>query len=103
MKTLIKIVRKKRLPASEIIFLKSDANYTHLYLTSGKQITVAKTLKEMEPRFKEFGFFRTHKSFLINPIFITNYFPMECAIQLNGKFIVMVSRRRKVAFESVLN
>lgn len=100
---LIKIVRKKRLPASEIIYLKSDVNYTHVYLKSGKQITVAKTLKEMEPRFTIAGFFRTHKSYLINTEYIIGYCPIECKVSLDGGFKAIVSRRRKVEFEKVLN
>lgn len=103
MQALINIVRKKRLPASEIILLRSDVNYTHLFLKSGKQITVAKTLKEMEERFVRVGFFRTHKSFLINPEYITAYQAENNRIELYGGHAVVVSRRRKGAFEKVLN
>jgi DNA-binding LytR/AlgR family response regulator len=102
MQKLITIVRRKKLPASEIILLKSDVNYTHLFLKDGKQITVAKTLKEMEPRFVQEGFLRTHKSYLINPNFITGYCPAESKIQLHYKFDAVVSRRKKVAFENVI-
>ena len=46
--------------------LKSDKSYTTLFLESGKEILVSKTLKEVEKKFDYPEFFRVHNSYLIN-------------------------------------
>lgn len=51
---------------SEIIRCQADVNYTHIFLKSGRKITVAKTLKDFETSLAGSGFFRTHNSHLVN-------------------------------------
>jgi len=53
-------------PVSDILFCQSDDNYTRLHLTDQKQIMVSATLKEYDDILSESGFFRVHKSYLIN-------------------------------------
>jgi DNA-binding LytR/AlgR family response regulator len=66
-------------------------------------MTVAKTLKQMEPKFTELGFIRTHKSFIVNPSHILRYYDVESEIHLTKNLTAAVSRRRKDAFEQVLH
>jgi two-component system LytT family response regulator len=49
-----------------IIRCESDASYCHFFLTDGRKITVSKPLKEYASLFNDYGFFRVHKSHLIN-------------------------------------
>lgn len=55
--------------SSEIVYLKADDNYTLLVLNDGSTFTVCKTLLIFEIVLG-FQFFRCHKSFLINNIYI---------------------------------
>lgn len=51
---------------ADIQYCKSDGNYTTFYLTDADSITISKPIKEYEKLLKEIGFFRSHRSFLIN-------------------------------------
>ncbi len=57
------------LSLSEIAYLKSDGNYTCIVLKDLSQYTMSKTLQNFET---ELGylFFRCHKSYLINTLFV---------------------------------
>lgn len=57
----------------EIIYCKSDGSYTTFYLTGGRKIMVTKILKEFEELFQDFGFIRTHNSYLINAMHILRF------------------------------
>lgn len=51
----------------DIVYCEAQSNYTNFYLTgTTKPITVAKTLKEFEETLLPKGFFRIHRSHLVN-------------------------------------
>ncbi|MCO5263777.1 MAG: LytTR family DNA-binding domain-containing protein [Lentimicrobium sp.] len=50
----------------EILYCQADSNYSTFTLNDGRRITVSRTLREFEELLKQAGFFRVHKSFLIN-------------------------------------
>jgi two-component system, LytTR family, response regulator len=83
----------------EIIRVESDSNYSHIYLTNKKKITLSKTLKDVEENIKGEPFFRVHQSHLIN----TNH--IDKAVKGENAYVVMkdgttitVSRNRKEDF-----
>lgn len=83
----------------EIIRVESDSNYSHIFLTNQKKITLSKTLKEVEENIKGDPFFRVHQSHLIN----TNH--VDKAVKGENAYVVMkdgttisVSRNRKEEF-----
>jgi len=87
-----------------IVRCESDNNYTNFYLTNGEKIIVSKTLKEFEDILESKGFFRTHKSHIINLAFLKKYVKGEggIAVMEDGSEIT-VSRRRKEEFLEVLS
>jgi two-component system LytT family response regulator len=87
------------LEPDEIIRCESDSNYTHIFLSDGKKITLSKTLKEVEENIAGSPFFRVHQSHLINMNHIAKY------MKGDGAYIIMkdgtqisVSRNKKEAF-----
>ncbi len=59
--------RGKQLVAlKDILYCEAQSNYTEFHLLGGTCITVAKTLKEYEVQLLPKGFFRIHRSYLIN-------------------------------------
>lgn len=50
----------------DILYLEGADNYTSFYLVNKKKIIVSKTLKEYEGFLSDLGFFRIHKSSIIN-------------------------------------
>jgi len=57
----------------DISYCESDISYTRFHLTDGQKILVSKTLREFDEMLKEFGFFRAHKSFLVNLFTISKF------------------------------
>ena len=83
----------------EIIRCESESNYTHIFLTNGKKITLAKTLKEVEENIEGNPFFRIHQSHLVNMNHINKY------IKGDGAYVIMkdgthigISRNKKESF-----
>ena len=71
-----------------ISYCESDQSYTTFYLKSGQKIVVSKTLREFEDMLKDSGFFRVHKSFLVNISTIERF------EKADGGFLVMENEDR---------
>ena len=56
-----------------ILKCQSSTNYTIFHLQEGKEIVISKTLKEYEEQLGGHGFFRVHKSWLINVDYVKGY------------------------------
>lgn len=54
------------LPLSNIAYCEADSGYTHFYGNGDQRIIVSKPLSEYEELFTEYGFYRVHKSYLVN-------------------------------------
>lgn len=82
--------------AENIIRLRSNVNYTTLFLNDKKEITVAKTLKEFENMLADFGFFRIHNSDIINLKYLKSYNKGKggYVIMQDGTEIEVSSRRK---------
>jgi len=66
-----------------ISFCESDGSYTVIHLDDGKKIMVSKNLKEYDDMLNEQGFYRIHKSFLINLSYVERFEKGE------GGFVVL--------------
>jgi len=73
---------------SDISYCESDLSYTQFYMDDGQKILVSKTLKEFDDMLKEFGFFRVHKSFLVNLFAISKF------EKADGGYLVMENNDR---------
>jgi two-component system LytT family response regulator len=88
---------------ADIIRCESDNNYTNFYLLGGEKIVVSKTLKDFEEMLEAKGFFRTHKSHIINMNYLKKYIKGEGgSVIMEDGSEVLVSRRRKEDFMNVL-
>ncbi|NOU46025.1 MAG: response regulator [Bacteroidales bacterium] len=83
----------------EIVRCESDNNYTHFYLQNGDRILVSRTLKDYEELLESMGFFRIHKSSIINMRFLKKYKKGEGGtVTMEDGTQLEVSRRRKDDF-----
>ena len=80
---------------SEIIRLESKRNATKFHFTDKKNIVLTKTLLEYESLFVPRGFFRTHKSHLINITFMSSFLKEEGFVLMKDGSKVPVSLRKK--------
>ncbi|MEM6643815.1 MAG: LytTR family DNA-binding domain-containing protein [Bacteroidota bacterium] len=73
---------------STIIKCQSSVNYTIFYLTDGKELIISRTLKEFDEQLSGNGFFRVHRSWLINEEHIIGYDKRE------GGYVVMSDKTK---------
>ncbi|MUP45433.1 response regulator transcription factor [Gramella sp. BOM4] len=92
------------LKISEIIFCKSDGNYTEIFLKNGQKEVLSKKLKYVQELINDPVFFRVHHSYLVNLKYIQEYFKNE------GHYLVLedgssipVARSRKKELLEFLN
>lgn len=88
----------------DIVHCESDNNYTNFHLVDGSKLLVSRTLKEYDEMLSPMGFYRTHKSHLVNVKFITEYIKGEGGmVKLENGEHVEVSRRRKDGLIQILS
>lgn len=89
------------LQVNQVLGCESSGNYTIIYLDDGRKIVVSNTLREYEELLIDYGFFRVHKSFLINLKFISRFDKAEggCVILENHMKIPVASRKREQLLE----
>jgi two-component system LytT family response regulator len=89
------------LDLNHIISCESDNNYTNVYTSDGAKIMVSKTLKEYENLLAGCGFYRVHKSYLINLAHIKRFEKQDGGyiILTNDLKIPVASRKRDEMLE----
>ncbi len=92
------------LKTQSIIRLQGESNYTRIYLYGGKSILASKTLVEFEELLTDLGFFRVHKTHLVNLAHVISYHKTKNSyLLLEDDSRITVSRRRKTALEERLH
>ncbi len=95
----VKLVGKTSVNPQSVIYLRAESNYSEVFLTDGRVVTLSKTLKKLEDLFEPHGFFRPHKSFLINLNHVVSASVNEDRlIELSNQHKVELSRRKKNDF-----
>ena len=80
----------------DIVYAESDSRYSTIYLESGEKVIVSKTLKHYHELLGDFGFYRVHKSFLINLEHIQRFEKAEGGyVILEGDAKVPVASRKR--------
>jgi len=82
--------------ATEIIRVEADGNYATFFISDGRKVIVSKPMKEYEDKLLENGFFRIHKSHLIN-IRKMSYFEKAeggSVMMVDGSRVPVASRKR---------
>jgi two-component system LytT family response regulator len=79
---------------NEIVRLEALGSYTQLHLMGGRRFLASRGLGEYEELLAPHGFLRTHKSHLVNRLFIT-FIDHEGYLILKDGARIEVSRRRK--------
>jgi two-component system LytT family response regulator len=85
----------------DIIMLKAQGSYTAMYLAGNKEILVTRILKDFETSLADAGFLRVHKSFIVNPDYITELRKEDSGylVMSNGELVPISTKER----EAVLN
>ena len=86
---------------SDIIRLEADGNYSTFYMNDGRKVIVSKPTSDYEDILVENGFFRIHKSHLINMRKL-NYFEKAeggSVVMVDGSSVPVASRKRDAVIE----
>ncbi len=87
----------------DIMHLKSDNTYTTFYLTNSEQILVSKSMKEYEEILVNNGFFKIHRSHIINLKLLRKIDKSQDEVLLADKTRLPLSTRRKQMLIEILN
>lgn len=92
------------LQLSDILYLKADGAYTHIYLQAKPPVTVSKNLKYFEAALNGLpGFVRVHRSYLINTSHIVKYDKADRgSVVMSDDTVIDVARERREALFGVL-
>lgn len=77
----------------DIIYCKSDGNYTTFYLNN-EHIIVSKPLKKIQPLLNSQFFLKCHQSYIINTSYVTKYLNEGFLVTKNGYNIPVATRRK---------
>lgn len=83
---------------SDIFYCEADGSYTKFYLKNNGKLMVSKNLKEYENLLSDYGFYRTHNSYLVNLSEVKRYIKGDGGhLIMNNGDAVSISSRRKEA------
>lgn len=92
MKT-IHVGSRLHLAPENIVFIKADISYSHIFLSDGCQILVSTHLMKLERRFGD-KMVRVHRSYLVNPDHVLQS-QKNMVVTSNGQICPMSRRLRK--------
>ncbi len=89
----------KLIAVDQIIRLEANSNYTTFFLTDGHRFVATRPLGEFETKLSGKGFFRCHRSFLINLNFVDEFVAgQNASIVLTDQKHLPLARNRREAF-----
>lgn len=84
---------------SDIVGIEAEGRYSMIHTTNGEKQLVSRNIGEFETELDPHGFFRVHKSWLINCMHVTRMLTVDGGtIELTNGKKVLLSRRKKVEF-----
>ncbi len=84
-------------PPHLILCLQASSNYTIIHLVGNKKLCLAKCLKEFEYLNEADGFYRVHRTWLVNMAFVENVLPNNMLLLQNNMLVPICVRRRYLA------
>jgi len=88
-------------PVQDILRCEADKNYTTFFLTDNKKIVVSGSIKDFEDILSEQGFYRLHKSHIVNLSFIKSYEKADggTVILSDGSHVPVAMRKKNQLIE----
>ncbi len=79
----------------DLIYCKSDNNYTTFYTKDKEKIVISKTLKNTEELLTESIFIKCHRSYLVNKFYIKKVLSIGALVLTDGTEIPISTRRKE--------
>ena len=84
----------------DILYCKSEGNYTTFYLFD-ESIVISKPMKKVEELLDKQRFIKCHQSFIVNKAYITKYTNDGFLITKTGEQIPVATRRKEMVLKSL--
>jgi two-component system, LytTR family, response regulator len=92
------------IPQNEVLFIEADGRYSVVNLVHGKTIMAARNIGDFDADLAYKGFFRVHKSFLVNCAHINAVREVTGPVViLSGGRTIEIARRKKAEFMTYLD
>ena len=89
-------ILNQQIKPEDILYLKALSNYTEIFLSNGKKVLLAKTLKQLTLQLPEAIFLRVHKSYIVNKLFMKQFITLpQTFVVLENDTIIPVSRQKR--------
>ena len=89
-------ILNQQIKSEDILYLKALSNYTEIFLSNGKKVLLAKTLKQLTLQLPEAIFLRVHKSYIVNKLFMKQFITLpQTFVVLENDTIIPVSRQKR--------
>lgn len=86
------IVNDKRIMLSQVLYIKGEDKYVRFVIYGKDSVIVRGTMSEWDENLREKGFFRVHKSYIVNFQWVNT---IEPELRLKDKGVIPVSRKSK--------
>ncbi len=93
---LLSRYRLEVINSGDVAYIEVFDHLVTLFDKNGDCFSCSLTLSELEDKLTEYGFFRSHKSFLVNMAYIHRLLPKE--VKLKGNISIPISRYRRKEF-----
>lgn len=87
----------------DIVYCKAGGSYSEIVLKDYRKIIVSKNLHWLEERCSPVFFFRTHKSYLINMLFVCRVYHHDNIVHLCKGVQIPLSQNKKKQFRIKLD
>ncbi|MGS2725742.1 LytR/AlgR family response regulator transcription factor [Psychroserpens sp. BH13MA-6] len=81
----------------DIVYIKSDNNYSEIFINDGRKVVMSKPLKFYETQLQSYAFFRIHQSFLVNVSFAKTFHKKDSVLELSNQLQLPVSSNKTAA------
>ena len=79
----------------EILYCRASENYSVIFLKNGENLVISQSIARVEEKINSQGFFRIHRSFLVNLSLVREYNYGADQLILQDGASLPVARRRK--------
>ncbi|MBC7863577.1 MAG: response regulator [Bacteroidia bacterium] len=87
----------------EVVYVEADGRYSTVHLLSGEKHVVSRNIGEFEEELTSHGFFRVHKSYLVNCKHVAKINSADGGfVEMNNKTEIEISKRKKAEFLKLL-
>ena len=90
-------------PLLDILFCHERDNWTRIMLKGYSSCTTSKTIRAIEQNLNSDQFFRVHRSYLVNLLYVRKIIGSYEHLELKDGHVIPVSRRRRALLRKYVN